>query len=208
MPPIPTLVVVPMKDPAASKTRLSGALDAHKRAALASALLRRTLRLLNGINTDGLFDIAVVTPSSDVARIASESDVRVIREDHEEGLNQALNLAARFAIENGYRRLCAIPADLAAPDPEEILKVVEAPLSEPGVVICPSWDLGTNALALTPPDAIDFCFGPQSARCHVEAAEARGITPILLPLESIKYDIDTTECLARALSIAPDINRS
>lgn len=201
----PTLVVVPMKDPAASKTRLSGTLGADRRAELASALLRRTLNLLDGISDRGCFDLAVVTPSDKVARMAAALDVPVIREEREEGLNEALERAARYAVERGYQRLCAIPADLAAPDPEDLLRVIGGTPMEPGVVICPSWDLGTNALVTTPPDIIRFCFGPQSARRHVEAAEAEGLTAVLLPLESLKYDIDTSEDLALALSVADDI---
>lgn len=202
------LIVVPMKDPAASKTRLNTALTARQRQSFAQLLLRRTLTFLDGLKSRGHFDLAVVTDSDDASKIARQMDVTVIAEGPCTGLNAAVDTAADWAEQRGYGSLCILPADLAAPDPDDVLKLLDRADRGGQAVICPSTDLGTNALLVSPPKAMNFCFGPRSANRHLEAAEAAGLAPVLMPLESLKYDIDTSDNLARALRVAPDLKAS
>jgi len=192
-----------MKDPGASKTRLSPVLSPDARADLARLLLQRTLSLLTGIQPRGGFDLAVVTGSAEVAQTARRYRADVIVEPGRAGLNSALGIAADHAA--GYARLCVLPADLTAPDPQDVLTLLSVARDKAGVVLCPATDGGTNALALSPPDAIRFAFGPHSARRHIQAARAAGLPGTLLPLASLRFDIDTSTDLTRARQISPDL---
>jgi 2-phospho-L-lactate guanylyltransferase len=71
-------------------------------------------------------------------------------------------------------------------------------------VIVPSADgTGTNALARTPPNAIESRFGPGSFRIHLDQAHARGVPAQVLRLPGLMFDIDTPEDVAELLARAP-----
>ena len=62
---------------------------------------------------------------------------------------------------------------------------------------------GTNALALRPPDVIDFAFGPGSRAAHRERALAAGARYVELD-GPLTVDLDTPEDLVFVESIAPE----
>ena len=205
-----TLIVVPMKDPRHAKSRLRGVLDGTERARLALQLFERTLRLLTAMRRDDAepaFDIAVVTASREIAARAEAHNVRAIAEQDGAGLSAAVDHAAAVARDAGYGRICVLPADLATPDPDDIRRLLAQVLGETGLALCPSRDFGTNALLAAPPDAIEFAYGHRSFHAHCERAEAKGMTPIVLPLESLRWDIDGPGDVAELLDIAPGMLR-
>ena len=67
--------------------------------------------------------------------------------------------------------------------------------------IVPSHDkLGSNCIALTPPDLIPFHFGHESFQPHLDEAAKRQIEPVVhLDLPGIGLDIDTPADLVRFL---------
>jgi 2-phospho-L-lactate guanylyltransferase len=197
-----TVITVPMKDPQASKTRLSDTLDDNARARLTRLLYRRTLDFLKPIARQTEATLTVVTNSSDATRIAQEADVAVIDEPRNATLSDALAGAAEWAEQQGYDRLCIIPADLAAPEAAEVITFLQ---SRADVAVCPSADRGTNALLVSPPTAIPFRYGPLSAIRHLEEARSRGLSHAVMPLESLSFDIDQTTCLTRALRDDPEL---
>ncbi|MEM7299545.1 MAG: 2-phospho-L-lactate guanylyltransferase [Pseudomonadota bacterium] len=197
-----TLITVPMKEPTASKTRLAGELNAKARVRLVRLLYKRTLEFLLPIAEQVGADLSVVTGSEEAAKLARHFGYEVIGEPAGDNLTAATKEAAKWAIANGYNRLCIVPADLAAPSANDLVKFLE---SDAAVAICPSEDKGTNALLVSPPDAIPFRYGPMSAIRHHEEAEARGLDVKILPLESLSFDIDTGTCLERAIFSQPDI---
>ncbi|MEL6912932.1 MAG: 2-phospho-L-lactate guanylyltransferase [Pseudomonadota bacterium] len=197
-----TLLCVPMKDPAAAKTRLAGRLDASQRARLAEALFLRTLAFLRPLSLDHGAELMVVTGSARIADLATGRGVELIADGAERTLSGAAATAAAWAAGQGFSRLCLIPADLAAPLASDVARILEASAE---VVICPSEDGGTNALAMTPPDAMAFRYGPGSARAHAAEAARRGLSHEVLRLPSLSFDIDTTDGLARARALVPDL---
>ncbi len=190
-----TLVVVPMKDPRESKSRLSNKLNRFQRYGLARHLFLQTLKVLDSCREKIAFDLAVVTGSDMSRDIASSIGVDVIDEVGKQGLSAAGTQAAEWACTRGYERLAIIPADLASPDPEDLVAFLG---STAAVTICPSMDNGTNALLLSPPDAIPFCYGLNSAARHADAAEDAGLEVVLMALPSLKLDIDTAADLEQA----------
>lgn len=202
-----TLIVVPMKDPARAKTRLRGVLGPRETARLARHLFDRTLGLLLDLRAADpmpVFDLAVVTGHGGIAQVATDLGLLVIEERADATLSQAIDDAARAAVSAGYRRLCILPADLAVPDPADVRRLVTHPLPARGLALCPSNDYGTNALIAAPPDVIAFAYGPKSFHAHRAAAEARGLTPEVLPLESLRWDIDSSADLAELRQVAPE----
>ena len=195
-----TLITVPMKDPALAKTRLATTLSPSARHKLARLLYRRTLELLQNVAATAGADLAVVTQAAETLALAQEFGAYPIVEPSPPDLCESVYAASQWAIGRGYTRLCVIPADLVAPAQDELLDFLQSPAQ---VTICPSADQGTNALLLSPPDAIDFRYGPASALAHFAAAEAAGLAPRWMPLASLQFDLDHCEDLSRALVQVP-----
>ena len=196
-----TLLTVPMKDPAASKTRLAHAISGEERVRLAQLLFRRTLTFLTPFAAEDGVELAVVTGSAWAAGEARAQGWHVIRDPAESSLSRAVEVAAQWAAPR-FDRLCVIPADLAAPDAHDIASLLAS--TDP-VTICPASDDGTNALLVSPPDALPFLYGPKSAQMHFAAAQERGLAAQFLALDSLSFDIDTTACLDRALQEVPEL---
>jgi 2-phospho-L-lactate guanylyltransferase len=75
------------------------------------------------------------------------------------------------------------------------------------VVIVPDrHGTGTNALVLSPPDAIEPSFGPGSLERHVAAAEAAGIPHRVEEIPGLALDVDTPGDLAE-LSAELELSR-
>ena len=202
------LIIVPMKDPLAAKTRLSGVVSAVNRRTLAKALFSRTLELLNSIkaaDSEALVDFAVVTRSDEIEREATLKGAIVIKETSSNDLCAALQTAANWAQAHKYRAICILPADLIAPDPTEIRALIDRAGSDPCVIISPSDDYGTNALLVSPPTAIPFCYGKRSSSKHYLAAKERCIQPVVMPLESLRYDLDASSDLDYLIQVIPEL---
>ncbi len=191
-----------MKNLSECKTRLSGSLSEKARSDLARLLYVRTIEFIRPLAFQNGFDVAVVTRSQEAVSIAKAFELKIIPEPISGTLSKAAKLASEWACINGYEQLCLIPADLVAPDKEEMTNFLK---SKASVTICPSIDKGTNALMLSPPNAIDFHYGPQSALAHFNSANVAGLKPVFMHLESISFDLDHTDCLNRAYSLVPEI---
>ena len=197
-----TLIVVPMKDLSASKTRLAGTLSNSSRNKLVRLLYEKTLNFLIPIAAMEKVEIAVVTKCKCAKTIAKKLDVQIIEEPSNLGLSDAIFHSAITAKAMGFERLCVIPADLAAPLASDLIAMLN---SETPVTICPSADLGTNALVVSPPDAIPFRYGSRSSLSHLHEANEKGIRARVMKLDSFTFDIDTNKCLARAMRVVPEI---
>ena len=202
------LVVIPMKDPARAKTRLDPTLTPQKRATLALTLFRATvtrlqeaLALLPGAGVE----IAVVTSSPKITRLAQAMGLLLIDEGRPRGLSEALDMAADWAATRGYAAICVLPGDLAAPKPTELARLLIHDLAGGKMVLCPADDLGTNALLAPLPCPFRFAYGVKSVVAHRQAAEAAGLCPVMLPLASLRADVDTVSDLQDLLSHQPQL---
>ncbi len=187
------LFIIPMKDPALAKSRLAAVLPDAVRARLAMALFRRMLAFLAEAQPGT--DVLVVSES---AAIKAEVPGLFLRQSGQ-GLNGAVHEGAAWAVARGYRAICVLPADLADPTPDDLARLLAL---RKGVVLAPAHDGGTNALLASPPDAISFHYGKGSCVAHQKAAEAAGVPCTIVPLDSFRYDIDTSADLARVRGVA------
>ena len=179
--------LIPVKELSQAKARLAPVLDAARRRELALALFRDVLAA--ALACRALDGVAVVTRDADVLSIAAEAGAEGLPEPG--GLNEALTSASKTLAQRGADRLVVLAADLALATATDIQAVAEA---EADVVVVPSTDGGTNALALRP-GAIAFQFGPDSAQRHLAAAREAGLRVLLLDLPALSIDIDTPEDL-------------
>jgi 2-phospho-L-lactate guanylyltransferase len=81
-------------------------------------------------------------------------------------------------------------------DAAELDDLIGRPADPPSVLIVPDrHGTGTNALLLTPPDAIDPSFGPGSRDRHEADAASAGIGHVVVELPTLALDVDTPEDL-------------
>jgi 2-phospho-L-lactate guanylyltransferase len=191
--------VVPAKDLAQAKRRLAGVLTAEERQGLARAMLEDVLTALAGV--PALAGTIVVTREAALAATAHSFGARVIADLRHDGPNAAIMLAAKELAAEGAAGMLAIPGDVPLATITEIGEILAAPQTRPAVTLVPALaDMGTNAVALMPMDAIPIRFGKQSFFHHLEAALERGVTPRILRLRGIGLDIDRPEDLAEFLA--------
>jgi 2-phospho-L-lactate guanylyltransferase len=181
-------VVIPMKDPAFSKQRLSPHLPASVRKALAIKLFKKTVMSLNGAFPQ--WQKLVVTPSLYIADLATSLGCKVIFEAKGSNLNTALTQATEWSMTQGFSHQLILPADIARLEEKELNSIAALASGDTSVVIGSAYDGGTNALCTTPPNAIGFAFGKSSSYEHHQAALEKGLKCVTVQPKYLSQDID------------------
>jgi 2-phospho-L-lactate guanylyltransferase len=137
----------------------------------------------------------VVSGDRIAQRIAGGYGATVV-EDDEHGHNTAAARGIAAVLEDGIDRVLLVPGDCPMLAPQDIVALLTHPAGEPSVLIVPDrHGTGTNALLLTPPEAIAPSFGPDSRRRHLADASAAGVGAEVVELDSLALDIDTSDDL-------------
>jgi 2-phospho-L-lactate/phosphoenolpyruvate guanylyltransferase len=188
-----TTAILPVKSFGRAKQRLGAAFPDRPR--LAAAMVGDVLAALARV--PGLDDVVVVTAEPAAAAAARAAGAHVVHDPEESGQSAAAARGIAAARERGAERVLLVPGDCPALDPGEVDELlIVHPGAEARVTIVPDrHDTGTNALVLTPPDAISPSFGPGSRARHEAAARATGAEVRLAHPPSLLLDVDTLEDL-------------
>jgi len=190
---VKTLAILPVKRLGAAKQRLADSLGAGSRQALAQAMFTDVLSSLR--RAPELDEIVVVTSDRVAESAAGGHRVRVLADTAQAGQSEAALIGIRHALAEGFERTVLVPGDTPLVEREDLARLL-AP-AVPGVVIVPDrHGTGTNALVLTPPDAIGPSFGPGSFARHVALAEAAGVPHRVERVSALELDVDTPGDLA------------
>jgi len=185
--------LIPVKVLERSKTRLASVLQPQECAMLSRAMFMDVLDAME--KAQHIDHIAVLTNDAGAAELATQLGHHVIADDSEGELCAGLNSAALQIAELGADTVLVMPGDLPTVTADDIDKLVAK--HQGGVSLCPAIrDGGTNALICSPPDAMPFQFGCDSARKHLEEATERGMAHARLPMHAFFRDIDTPDDLA------------
>ncbi|GBD14903.1 2-phospho-L-lactate guanylyltransferase [bacterium HR25] len=181
--------LVPVKGLAEAKGRLAAVLSTEERRRLTLAMLADVLTALLGAAS--IACVAVVSPDPAVLAEAARLGALGVQEPPgTRGMNAALAHGSSLLVREGAEALLVVPADLPALTVAAVEEAVRALPSPRGVVIVPSLAGGTSLLAMRPPGAIPFRFGPRSFTAHKREAAARGLPLRVLRLEPLAMDID------------------
>jgi len=185
--------LIPVKAPEQAKSRLLSVLQPHECAMLSRSMFMDVLHALE--NAASISDIGVLTDDQDVAALARQLGHHVIEDNSGGNLCDGLDCAARFIAEQKASSVLVMPGDIptvSAANIDELITRHSAELS-----VCPAIrDGGTNALVCTPPDAVQFKFGKNSAQRHLDAGEQAGLKVERLALSAFFRDIDLPADLA------------
>lgn len=187
--------VVPVKDTGSAKQRLTLALPPELRQALALAMLEDVLAAL--AETPTLAGRIIVTTDDAASALAGRYGFLVITEAASDGHTGAVIAAGRRLAGEGRAGMLTVPGDIPLATAAEIGRLIAAHRPAPSFTIAPSHDeKGSNAILMSPPDAVPLRFGDDSFFPHLAAARARGIAPTVLHLPGIALDIDNPADLA------------
>lgn len=186
------MALVPVQRLSLAKSRLAGRLGPEARDELMRRLLARLLGELRCAQR--VEHVQVVSPDPAVLALAAEAGASPLPQV-ESGLNAAVELGQRAALAEGWARLLVVLADLPLLVAEQVDRMLA--LAHPGrVVIAPDrHGLGTNLLALWPPDALAPLFGQSSRQRHARAARERGLRVVEYWSIGTANDLDTPEDL-------------
>ena len=188
-------LVVPVKDTSAAKQRLAAAVPPQLRQALALAMLEDVLAAAAA--APGLAGRLVVTTDRAAMALAARYGFTALADGAGDGHTGAVMAAARRLAREGRSGMLTLPGDIPLVTADEIARLIAAHRPAPSFTIVPSHDeRGSNAILMSPPDAVKLRFGEDSFFPHLAAAEERGIAPTVLHLPGIALDIDNPADLA------------
>jgi 2-phospho-L-lactate/phosphoenolpyruvate guanylyltransferase len=191
-----TLAILPVKRFALAKTRLREQLAPPQLRSLAEAMVGDVLDTL--VATAALDGVVVVTNEPAVTALAAAHGATVLPDPTESGQSAAALVGIRHALASGYERALLVPGDCPALDAQALGTLLERTAAAPAVtIVADRHGSGTNALLLTPPDAIEPGFGPGSFERHRARAIAANAAWHVEPLPGLLLDIDTPEDLGQ-----------
>ena len=192
--------ILPVKEMAGAKQRLAPLLSPEERIGLMQVMLRDVLAALSAAR--GLAGIALVTLDPWAEALAQQHGARIITAGARKGHTCAVVTAAGQLKAEGVPAILTLPGDIPAAKAMEIEAIIQAANAAPAFIIAPAHDeQGSNAILMSPPDAVKLRFGEDSYFPHLAAARAAGITPHILPLPGIAMDIDHPADIARFASL-------
>ncbi len=197
-----TLAILPIKSFGAAKERLSGMLGQGSRQAVAQAMFLDVLAALRRVH--GIDAIAVVTADYAAETAARNEGVHLLFDPREQGQSDAVSIGIRHGRELGFDRVLLVPGDTPLIEPREVTAMLErAERDATAAVIVPDrHGSGTNALLLSPPEAMAPSFGEGSLERHRALAAAADLAHRVEIVPSLMLDVDTPddmELLSEAL---------
>ncbi|MET0306405.1 MAG: 2-phospho-L-lactate guanylyltransferase [Solirubrobacterales bacterium] len=193
--------VVPVKRFGEAKRRLAAGVEDERREALVAAMLEDTLEAIEGSRS--IERAIVVTGDPRAQEIVAASSAEVLPDPADEGHVVAALAGIARAELDGAKCVALLPGDCPLLDPKELDRLLTGLPSSFAAVVPDRHGTGTNALVLSPPDAIRPAFGEGSCARHVAAAREADIPFAVEELPSLALDLDTPAdviALTRALA--------
>ena len=183
---------MPFKGARGAKRRLGRVLGASEREGLVLAMVRDVLGAL--VASDGLDGIVVVSRDDGGRRLADEFGVEVFA-DSASDLSGAVAEASEHV-----RTSCAasgtlfVPGDVPLIAPDDVAAILAG--HQQVTLVPDASDIGTNALATSPPNAFDYLFDGKSFKPHLAAAKSAGLETRVVRRPAFGIDVDTVAELA------------
>lgn len=181
--------VLPVKRLGAAKQRLAAGLDAERRRELAGAMVADVLEAIGSART---VDRLIVVSGDPVAQeLAAAAGAEVVSDPEDAGHVEAAQAGIARAEVEGAGQVVLLAGDCPLLDPRELDRLLTGVPDRYVGIVPDRHGTGTNALLLSPPNAIVPAFGDGSRDRHVRSARAAGVPFGVEELPSIELDLDT-----------------
>jgi len=194
-------LLIPVKDPANAKTRLSSLLTLDERRKLAWSMFEDVCDAVSLARSPDR--VVMVTNHTKATNRARELGWDVLEEDGQTSESESVDWASRRLAEQGFDTVMRLPADLPTIRGEDIDAVLSIDLQAPGAVLVPSMDgTGTNAIMRSPATIFRSRFGPNSLALHKQEAAQAGFECTIVNNVRIALDVDEPCDLERLFDLA------
>jgi 2-phospho-L-lactate guanylyltransferase len=187
------MILIPVKNLANAKQRLSPVLSPEERVELARAMCEDVLNTIGSWR--GRPEVAVVTSDSFACILAERFGFEVIHDSENPGETGAIEMATSICVERGANHTLVIPADIPLVEAEELQKIADAAPPAGAILVPDAAGRGTNAAFRSPADLFPLRFGNDSFLPHRQAATATGFPLVVLQLPGIALDLDRPDDL-------------
>lgn len=181
--------VLPVKRFDAAKQRLTAGIDEKRRRELVAAMVADVLEAIGEARS--IERLIVVTSDPVAQELAAKAGAEVVPDPEDAGHIQAAQAGIARAEAEGAERVALLAGDCPLLDPRQLDRLLTGVPTHYVGIVPDRHGTGTNALLLSPPDAIVPAFGAGSRARHVEAARQAGIPFGIEELPSIELDLDT-----------------
>lgn len=198
--------MLPIKRFAAAKRRLAVGIDDERRKALVEAMLEDVLEAIGQARAVERTILVSGDPIAQEIAAGAGAAVDVVPDPADEGHVVAAGAGIARAEADGASCVVLLPGDCPLLDPRELDRLLTGVPARYVAVVPDRHGTGTNALVLSPPDAIQPSFGEGSRDRHVAAAREAGVPFEVEELPSLALDLDTPAdvvALARELQARP-----
>ena len=181
--------ILPVKRFATAKRRLAAGIEDSRREALVAAMLEDVLEAIGAARS--IERTILVSDEPQAIEIAKSSGTEIVPDPGEEGHSEAALAGIARAERDRAAGVVLLPGDCPLLDPRELDRLLTG-IPERYVAVVPDrHGAGTNALVLSPPNAIRPAFGEGSCARHVAAAREESIPFAVEELPSLALDLDT-----------------
>lgn len=187
-------VILPIKPFDDAKERLATGLSPEQRQLVAEAMVRDVFAALaRSREIDG---VVVISAEPKIAEIAGDVAAAVIP-DERTGHSDAAKKGVAWALEHGFDKVVMLPGDCPLLDPQELDDLIVRTREDriEFAVIPDRMGTGTNALVISPPDAVEPSFGPGSRQRHIAMGLAASRRTAEHEVPSLALDLDTSDDL-------------
>ena len=190
------VVLLPVKELAQAKRRMSPWLSRRERMGLVRAMLKDVGRALAGAKTPA--QVVVAGRDPELAAYAARRRWEFIRERSQVSESRSVDESAAALRRQGATSVLRVPVDVPLIEARDVDALLGRPLAAPGALLVPSRDgRGTNALLRMPPDAFPSRFGRDSLRRHLAEARRARVDATVLLNPRFGLDLDGPEDLVR-----------
>lgn len=182
------VIILPVKEHAQAKLRMSPAMTSEERSNLASVMFDDVVRVLEHLH----YPVVVVTNADRAATVAGQLGWRCFWETSQISESASVDAASSQLAIEGVRAALRLPADIPLAQSADIEALINGLEAQPAAILVPSLDRnGTNALVRHPPDLFPSRFGPNSLVLHIQ--EALRVQANLRILENPRIALDLDE---------------
>ncbi len=182
-------LLLPVKDLNNAKKRLMGVLTPAERFGLAEAMLKDTIRSVQGVKRAE--KVFVVTNYKPAMRRAQEAGWEILQEEEQISESHSVDAASKICEQRGVTALLRLPLDVPLIHSNDIDELFSLDCVAPALIIVPSRDgTGTNAILRTPPTLFPSHFGNGSFAKHLAEAESAHARVMIRRNARLEMDVD------------------
>ena len=192
-----TAAIIPVKTFLQAKTRLG--LSSEQTEKICEIMLEEILGILS--ISPQIDKIIIVTKEKKALAIGKKFEVIPIIDNEESGVNDAVALADKYLLKNGFEASIVFPQDIPYIKTQDLDFMLKFKSDSDFVIVVPSRRFdGTNALVRKPVNLMKTHYDEDSYKIHMSVAKEETRDVSLVFVKRIMWDVDNMEDLTFLLA--------